>query len=229
MTRGGCHVDARRVRCYSLGRGAYRVGEGRVDTERSRKTVLIAAAGCAAGDALAVGFAATGAQVIVADHVERHALALARRAPGLIESLRLDPLRPSHCRHLGEIWADVPLDLLVHLHPLRSPQRLGAAVAAIPALTRALARGLARVEGLVIVACRAPNEGAPPEAWAFDAALTALAPHMQAEAGRRVRVAMLRLAQGADPAVLMRAAGVLADQGQDGPRGVVLDLAGAGG
>lgn len=200
-----------------------------MDTERSRRTVLIAAAGCAAGGALAEGFAAKGAQVIVVDHVERRALALARRAPGRVESLRLDPLRPSHCRRLGEIWADVPLDLLVHLHPLRLPRRLGAAVAAIPALTRALGHGLEQGGGLVIVACRAPDKGAPPETHAFDAALTALAPHMQAEAGRRAQVAVLRLAPGAGRAALMRAAGMLADQGHNGPRGVVLNLAGAGG
>lgn len=199
-----------------------------MDAERSRKTVLIVAAGCAAGSELAEGFAAKGAQVIVADHVERRALALARRAPRLIESLALDPLRPSHCRRLGEIWGDTPLDLLVHLHPLRSPRRLGAAVAAIPALTRALGHGLMRGDGVVIVACRAPERGAPPETHAYDAALTALAPHMQAEARGRVRVNVLRLAPGAGLAALLRAAGMLAEQGQDGPRGVVLDLAGAG-
>lgn len=199
-----------------------------MDAEKSRKTVLIVAAGCAAGGELAKGFAAKGAQVIVADHVERRALALVRRAPRFIESLTLDPLRPGQCRRLGEIWADTPLDLLVHLHALRSPRRLGAAVAAIPALTRALGRGLEQGGGLVIVACRAPQQGAPPEAYAFDAALTALAPHMQAEAGRRAHVTVLRLAPGAGGAALMRAAGTLADQGQAGPRGAVLDLPAAG-
>ena len=199
-----------------------------MDAQTSRKTVLIVAAGCAAGGALAEGFAAQGAQVIVADHIERRALALARRAPRFIESLTLDPLRPRHCRRLGEIWDDTPLDLLVHLHPLRSPRRLGAAVAAIPALTRALGHGLEQGGGQVIVACRAPERGARPEAHAYDAALKALAPHMQAAASGRVRVNVLRLAPGAGLAALLRAAGTLAEQGHDGPRGAVLDLPAAG-
>ncbi|MDZ7710454.1 MAG: hypothetical protein U5K36_10615 [Roseovarius sp.] len=199
-----------------------------MDAERSRKSVLIVAAGCSAGSELAKGFAAKGAQVIVVDHVERRALALVRRSPRFIESLTLDPLRPGQCRRLGEIWADTPLDLLVHLHPLRSPRRIGAAVAAIPALTRALGRGLREGEGLVIVACRAPEQGAPPEAHAFDAALTALAPHMQADAGECGQVAVLRLAAGAGGAALMRAAGMLTDQGQAGPRGAVLNVPEAG-
>lgn len=195
-----------------------------MDAGKSRKTVLIAAAGCAAGKALAEGIAATGAQVIAVDHVERRALALARRAPRRIESLTLDLLRPGHCQRLGDIWGDTPLDLLVHLHPLRSPGRPGAAVAAIPALTRALGRGLARGDGLVIVACRAPGTGAPSEAFAFDAALSALAPHMQAEAGRHAHVTVLRLAPGVRGGALLQAVLTIARRGRTGPRGAALDL-----
>lgn len=199
-----------------------------MDRETSRKTVLIASAGCAVGGALAERLAAAGAQVVVADHGERRALALVRRAPGGIESLTLDCLRPGQCRQLGEIWDDTPLDLLVHLHPLRSPRRPGAAVAAIPALTRALMRGLAEGEGLVLVACRAPGRGARPETHAFDAALAALAPHMQAEAGPRARVNVLRLAPGARGALLIRAVLEFADDAMAAPRGAVIDLADEG-
>jgi NAD(P)-dependent dehydrogenase (short-subunit alcohol dehydrogenase family) len=199
-----------------------------VNAETSRRTVLIVAAGCAAGGALAEGFAARGDKVIVADHDERRVLALARHAPRSIENLTLDPLHPGHCRCLGTIWADTPLDLLVHLHALRRPRRAGAAVAAIPALTRGLGRGLERGEGLVMVACRAPQQSAMPEAHAFDAALTALAPHMQAEAGRRARINVLRLAPGTGCVALAQAVTRLAEQRQNGPRGAVLDLGWAG-
>jgi len=205
------------------------VGEDRVDGETSRKTVLIASAGCAAGAALAERLAAAGAQVVVADHAERRALALARRAPKGIESLTLDCLRPGQCRQLGEIWGDTPLDLLVHLHPLRSPRRLGAAIAAIPALTRALIGGLAQGEGLVLVACRAPGSGARPETRAFNAALAALAPHMQAEAGTCAHINVLRLAPVGGHALLAEAAQALGDGARPGLRGAVIDLAGAGG
>jgi len=195
-----------------------------VDAKGSRKTALIVAAGCAAGGALAGMLAAQGAQVIVADHSERRAMALARRAPLSVESLALDPLRPGQCRRFGDIWGDTPLDLLVHLHPLRSPRRLGAAVAAIPALTRALDAGLARGEGLVLVVCDAPRRDAPPEVHAFDAAFMALAPLMQAEAGGHARVNLLRLGPGAGTMALAAAVQRLAGQGRDGPRGAVIDL-----
>ncbi len=196
-----------------------------MDGETSRKTVLIASAGCAVGGELAGRFAATGALVVVADHAERRALALARRAPGKIESLTIDCLRPGQCRRLGEIWGDTPLDLLVHLHPLRSPRRLGAAVAAIPALTRALMDGLALGEGLVLVGCRAASHDARPEARAFDAALAALAPHMQTEAGTHARVNVLRLGPYTGRTALIHEARQLAEGARDGPRGAVINLA----
>jgi hypothetical protein len=200
-----------------------------VEGETTRKTVLIAAAGCGVGGYLAEAAAASGAMVIVADHAERRGLALARRAPRRIECLTLDCLRPRQCRQLGEIWDTTPLDILLHLHPLRSPRRLGAAVAAIPALTRALLPGLAQgAGGLVLVACRAPRPEAPPEAHAFDAAISALAPHMQNEAGTRARVNVLRLAQGTGRAALIRAVQDLADGAGPASRGTVIDLAQAG-
>lgn len=199
-----------------------------MDLETSRNTVLIASAGCAVGGALAGRLVAAGAQVVVADHAERRALALARRAPCDIESLTLDCLRPGQCRLLGEIWDDTPLDLLVHLHPLRSPRRPGAAVAAIPALTRALMRGLGEGAGLVVIACRVPGSNAPPEMHAFDAAMAALAPHMQAEAGARARVNVLRLAPGARAALLIRAVLGFANDAGAAPRGAVIDLADEG-
>ena len=46
------------------------------------KTVLIAAAGCAAGVVLAQGLAQAGAQVIVIDREDRRCQALARLVPG---------------------------------------------------------------------------------------------------------------------------------------------------
>lgn len=199
-----------------------------MEVETTRRTVLIAAAGCAVGGHLAEAAATSGAMVIVADHAERRGLALARRAPRRIECLALDCLRPRQCRQLGEIWDTTPLDILLHLHPLRSPRRLGAAVAAIPALTRALLPGLARGGGLVLVACRAPGPEAPPEAHAFDAALSALAPHMQDEAGPRARVNVLRLAPGTGRAALIRAVQGLADGAGPAPRGTVIDLAQVG-
>jgi hypothetical protein len=67
-----------------------------------------------------------------------------------------------------------------------------------------------------------------PEAHAFDAALTALAPHMQAEAGRRARINVLRLAPGTGCVALAQAVTRLAEQRQNGPRGAVLDLGWAG-
>ena len=196
--------------------------------ETSQKTVLIVQAGCGVGADLAVAFSAAGARVIVVDHAERRTLALARHAPHRIESLTLDSLRPGQCRLLGRIWADEPLDILVHLHALRSPRRLGAAVAAIPALTRALLPGLARGEGQVIAACRAPRPDAQSEDHAFDAALLALAPLMQKEVGGRACVTLLRLGPQTGREAPVQAALRLGLGAGNASRGAVLDLAGEG-
>jgi hypothetical protein len=198
----------------------------------SDKTVMIAAAGCDAGRCLALGSAQAGARVIALEREATRARAVARARPDRIETLALDALRPEHCERLGAVWGTTPLDLLLHLQPLRAPRRPGAAIAAIPALSRALLPALAAGAGRVIVVFRAPTGAARAEDLAYDAGLTALAGHMQEEVGIRVMVNALRLApEGAErscgarlwPAVEALAAGNWA-----GPCGSVLHLGAAG-
>jgi NAD(P)-dependent dehydrogenase (short-subunit alcohol dehydrogenase family) len=200
----------------------------RVDVALSDRTVMIAAAGCDAGRCLAQTCAQAGARVIALEREANRARAVARARPDRIETLALDTLRPEHCQRLGMIWSDTPLDLLLHLQPIRAPRRPGAAIAAIPALSRALLRGLGAGAGRVIVVFRAPAPGAGPEDLAYDAGMCALAGHMQEEVGGRAMVNALRLApEGAErscgarlwPAVAMLTAGNWA-----GPCGSVLHL-----
>ncbi|GAW36122.1 hypothetical protein RA2_03190 [Roseovarius sp. A-2] len=189
---------------------------------------MIAAAGCDAGRCLAHACAQAGARVVALERDANRARAVARARSDRIETLALDALRPEHCARLGAVWGTTPLDLLLHLQPLRAPRRPGAAIAAIPALSRALLPGLGAGAGRVIVVFRAPGAGAGAEDLAYDAGLCALAGHMQEEFGIRVMVNALRLAPvGAErscgmrlwPAVEMLAAGTRA-----GPCGSVLHL-----
>ncbi|MFU8778044.1 MAG: hypothetical protein ACNA7M_10310 [Roseovarius sp.] len=124
------------------------------------KTVLIAAAGCAPGVVLAQGLARAGAQVIVIDREDRRCQALARLVPGRIETLALDVMRPAVCARLGDLWGQAPIDLLIHLQPLRMAGRLGAVTQAIPALSRALRPGLAAARGRVLIVNAVPCAGA---------------------------------------------------------------------
>ena len=66
-------------------------------------------------------------------------------------------MRPDLCRRLGEIWADEPLAALIHLQPLRHPERIGATLTAIPALTRDLAGALRAGQGSVLTLFSAPS------------------------------------------------------------------------
>ncbi len=198
----------------------------RVHQGSAGPTVLIAGAGCATGLDLAAMLAAKGASVIVLERSDARALALGRLDPARIETLTLDVFRPAACRRLGAIWAETPVDLLLHLQPLREPARPGAAVAAIPALTRALWPGLARGAGEVVILACASEADAAPETHAYDAALRALVPLMQAEAGGRARVNLLRARRAAARAAFRDV--VAGWPGVAAPVGSVLDL-GAGG
>ncbi|MDT8326832.1 MAG: hypothetical protein RQ750_05510 [Roseovarius sp.] len=190
----------------------------------SGKTVLIASAGCAAGLTLAGGFARAGAGVIAIDHDEDRNTALARMNPSRIETLRLDVLRPRQCRDLGDIWQDTPIDLLIHLQALRDPTRLGAAITSIPVLTRALAPGLRRGRGKVLIVYDTASADASAETLAYRSALTDLAPLMQAEMGAPFAINALRLHKS-DPILpqARRAAGALL------MAAMYLDRTGAGG
>lgn len=202
------------------------MGNVRVHQGSAGPTVLIAGAGCAIGRDLAAMLVAQGASVIAIERSDTRALALGRLDPARIETLTLDVFNPMPCRRLGAIWAETPVDLLLHLHLLREPARPGAAVAAIPALTRALWPGLARGAGEVLILACIPEVGAAPEAHAYDAALRALVPLMQAEAGGRARVNLLR-ARRADARASFRDA-VAGWPGAVAPLGSVLDLGARG-
>lgn len=194
----------------------------------SDKTVMIAAAGCDAGRCLADACAQAGARVVVLEQTASRARAVARARPDRIEALALNAMRPDHCDRLGAVWDATPLDLLLHLQPLRAPRRPGAAIAAIPALSRALLPGLGAGAGRVIVVFRAPGPGAGAEDLAYDAGLSALAGHMQEEFAMRVTVNALRLApEGAERscgARLWPAVGMLTAGNWAGPCGLVLHL-----
>ncbi len=198
----------------------------------SAKTVLIASAGCAAGLALAGGFARAGAGVIAIDRDEERNTALARMNPSRIETLRLDVMRPRQCRDLGDIWQDTPIDLLIHLQPLRDPTRLGAAITSIPALTRALAPGLRRGQGKVLLVYDMAANGASAEQHANRSALNDLAPLMQSEMGAPFAINALRLHASGPmrpkmrraPAALLLAAMYLDRSGAGGACGSVLTV-----
>ncbi|MCZ0810872.1 MAG: hypothetical protein ACQEVT_06630 [Pseudomonadota bacterium] len=162
--------------------------------EFSGQTVLIAAAGCEQGVALGHAFCAAGARVVLVDRDEARIIEIATLARDQIEPLALDPLRPDLCRRLGEIWADEPLAALIHLQPLRHPERIGATIGAIPALTRDLAGALRAGQGSVLTLFAAPNALAGVDRQLFDQALSALPGTLQGKLGARgIRVNALRL------------------------------------
>lgn len=144
------------------------------DLEFSGKTVVIAGAGCDVGIALAHGFSRAGARVVLMDRHEAAILEVATLARDRIEPLALDPLRLDLCRRFGEIWADEPLEVLIHLQPLRHPDRLAVAMSCIPALTRDLARALRAGRGRVLVLFPSPMPLAGIERRLMDEALCAL-------------------------------------------------------
>lgn len=161
------------------------------------KTVLIAAAGCAPGVVLAQGLARAGAQVVVVDREDRRCQALARLVPGRIETLALDVMRPSVCARLGDLWEATPIDVLVHLQPLRMAGRLGAVTMAVSALTRALRPGLAAARGRVLIVNAVPCAGAGAAERACRLGLDHLGGYLAEEAGGALPVHTLRLMRAA--------------------------------
>lgn len=161
------------------------------------KTVLIAAAGCAPGVVLAQGLARDGAQVIVIDREDRRCQALARLVPGRIETLALDVMRPSVCARLGDLWAGTPIDVLIHLQPLRMAGRLGAVTMAVSALTRALRPGLAAARGRVLIVNAVPCAGAGAAERACRLGLDYLGGYLAEDMGGAVPVHTLRLMRAA--------------------------------
>lgn len=161
------------------------------------KTVLIAAAGCAPGVVLAQGLARAGAQVVVVDRDDRRCQALARLVPGRIETLALDVMRPSVCARLGDLWGATPIDVLVHLQPLRMAGRLGAVTMAVSALTRALRPGLAAARGRVLIVNAVPCAGAGAAERACRLGLDHLGGYLAEEAGGALPVHTLRLMRAA--------------------------------
>jgi hypothetical protein len=170
------------------------------------KTVLIAAAGCAPGVVLAQGFARAGAQVIAVDREDRRCQALARLMPGRIETLALDVMRPAVCARLGDLWGQTPIDLLIHLQPLRMARRLGVVTQAIPALTGALRPGLEAAEGRVLIVNAVPGAGAGAAERACRLGLDYLGGYLAEEAGGAVPVHTLRLTRAEAPRQGMGAA-----------------------
>lgn len=142
--------------------------------EFSGKTVVIAGAGCEVGIGLAHGFGRVGARIVLMDREESAILEVATLARDRIEPLALDPMRADLCAQFGEIWGEEPLDVLIHLQPLRHPDRLAQAMASIPALTRDLARGLKAGQGRVLVLFFAPTPLAGIDSALLDRALSAL-------------------------------------------------------
>lgn len=161
------------------------------------KTVLIAAAGCAPGVGLAQGLARAGAQVVVVDREDRRCQALARLVPGRIETLALDVMRPSVCARLGDLWGATPIDLLIHLQPLRMAARLGAVTMAVSELTRALRPGLAAVRGRVLIVTAVPCVGAGAAERACRLGLDHLGGYLAEEVGGALPVHTLRLMRAA--------------------------------
>lgn len=152
------------------------------------KTVLVASAGCRTGLNLVRCLSRAGAIVIAMDRDEKSHFPLVELNSQMIDTLRFDALQPNQCRTLGRIWGNTPIDLLVHLQALRDPHRLGAVIASIPTLTRALRQGLAAGRGRVLIIHEALPRNASAEVQAYHAALERLGDFMQAEHGRDVTV-----------------------------------------
>jgi NAD(P)-dependent dehydrogenase (short-subunit alcohol dehydrogenase family) len=194
-------------------------------------TVLVAgAAGGATGRALCHRFAAAGARVVALDADEPALLDIARAAPARIDALALDSLSPVACRKLGAAWADEPLQVLVHAQPLRAPARPAVALAAVEALTVALAAGLRAGQGRVVILASDSAPDASVTAQLLQAALHGLAPALQARrvaAGVAVNAVLLP-AGSAAPQGLWEAVSLLAAPGGRAPRGAVLPLPGGG-
>ncbi len=116
------------------------------------KTVLLAGAGCPTGDALASGFANVGGRVIAIDRDERRVLGIAAHNPDRIDPLRLDVLVPDQTRMFANVWEAEPLDVLVHLQPLRHIDDLTSAIGSILTLSDHLRPGLKAGQGCIVVA-----------------------------------------------------------------------------
>lgn len=173
-----------------------------VSCDFTDKTILLAGAGCAVGRLLAFAYASRGARVIAMDRDEALALEIATGNPARIEALKLDLMRDANCRLLGDIWQAEPVDVLIHLQPLREPHRMGAAIQAIPALTRQLQPALEAGSGRVLVLyCEAASE-ARAEGRTFATAFAHLVEHLNAEISQSgLTVNAIRVATDCDGTV----------------------------
>ena len=99
---------------------------------------MIAGAGKDRVADLARCLATNGIRVVVMDRDEDSVLRIAREAPGRIEPLQFDELRPDHCALLRRIWAEEPLILLINLQILRHASYPAMAMRSVIELTKAL-------------------------------------------------------------------------------------------
>ncbi|WP_297773983.1 hypothetical protein [uncultured Roseovarius sp.] len=163
------------------------------------KTIVAAAAGCSAGLVLADGLAGAGGRIVALDRDAGRCHALARLSPERIETLAVDPMQPAGCARLGQLWGNTPIDLLIHLQPLRAPDRLGAVTSAIPALTWALLPGLRAGSGRVLIVNAVPGSGAGAAERACRLGIDHLAEFMQHETEGRIATNTLRIVSGGEP------------------------------
>jgi len=127
----------------------------------ANRTVLVVGAGCGWVDVLCRAYAGAGARVIAMDPHDAPILQSAAADPKRIDPLCLDDTDAVQRRRFCEIWADEPLDVLVHLQPLRAAPDAGPALTSIAALTEALTPALARGAGRLLVLQHAPAAQAP--------------------------------------------------------------------
>ncbi|WP_371224456.1 hypothetical protein [Roseovarius sp. 2305UL8-3] len=158
------------------------------------KTVVLAGAGCPAGDALASGFASAGARVVAIDRNECRVLDIAARDPERIDPLRLDILDPDQTALFANIWQDEPLNVLIHLQPLRHINDLAKAIPSVLSWNNRLSPGLKAGQSRVVVLFQDMPDAAKPRQRAFLPALERLARTLQSDfEGTGVTVNAVRL------------------------------------
>lgn len=192
-------------------------------------TVLIAGAACSLGAELCHGYAGSGARVVAVDADEPALLDIASAAPHRIDPLALDVMRPDVCRRLGDAWAEEPLNVCVHMAPLRAPARPAAAMAAVEALVAAFSAGLRAGRGRVLILADTGPPDTSVTAELLQGALRRLAPALQTRyAGGGVVVNAVLLPHAATetlpPRALWQAVAYLTAPG--GAGGAVLPLLG---
>lgn len=186
---------------------------------------MVVGAGMPLGRAVALGFAAAGAQVIVVDHQEAPLMDIAGHDPTRIEGLCLDLRRSAARARFADIWDDYPLDVLIDLHALRHADRPWDALRLMGAVATRFAGALRAGDGALIMAMDRDPWQADALSKASHEAIAGLVPALWAGGpSRGIRPNMLVCAPDAPLSVVVDAAMVLAGPQARGIAGAVIPV-----